>query len=96
MCIDASEEPNEGPLLGRLVNHGRGQEQNCTMKKVRIDNKPYLCLFAIRNIEVGEELLYNYGVDLPWETMLVYTNIEELMSCPWHLSELRGLWIFKR
>ncbi|KAJ8306755.1 hypothetical protein KUTeg_015692, partial [Tegillarca granosa] len=68
--IDASEEPNEGPLLGRLVNHGRGQEQNCTMKKVRIDNKPYLCLFAIRNIEVGEELLYNYGVDLPWETMV--------------------------
>ncbi|KAJ8034132.1 hypothetical protein HOLleu_20849 [Holothuria leucospilota] len=33
------------------------------------DYCPALCLFALRQIEPGEELLYDYGVDnLPWKT----------------------------
>lgn len=37
------------------------------MKKIISEGKPHLCLFAIRDITVGEEITYNYGgTDWPW------------------------------
>ena len=37
------------------------------MRKVVSAEKPSLALFASRNICVGEELRYDYGIkDLPW------------------------------
>ncbi|KAH3723646.1 hypothetical protein DPMN_049440 [Dreissena polymorpha] len=40
---------------------------HCEMRIVGIEGRPYLCIFAKRNIELGEELRYDYGVDLlPW------------------------------
>ena len=35
------------------------------MKKIIVDNKPHLCLFAIKKIEIGSEIEYNYG-DSKW------------------------------
>lgn len=73
MCfsIDATEETTDG--LGRLVNHGRKKERNCTMKVVDMENKPHLCLFATRDIKEGSELLYDYGIThFPWEVIHVY------------------------
>lgn len=67
--IDATEEPVSGPLLGRLVNHGEKREIN--VKLAIIDNcgLPALCLFALRNLKEGEELLYHYGINnVPWKT----------------------------
>ncbi|XP_038063255.1 uncharacterized protein LOC119733959 isoform X4 [Patiria miniata] len=61
MCIDATHSA----LMGRMVNDG--QDANCKMKKMVIGNTPALALFATRQIEAGEQLLYDYGGDdLPW------------------------------
>ncbi|XP_075542123.1 SET domain containing 8 isoform X2 [Dermacentor variabilis] len=55
-CVDATKETGR---LGRLVNHskrGNLKTQTCIIKGV-----PHLVLVAHRNIEAGEELLYDYG-----------------------------------
>ena len=36
------------------------------MKKIEVNNEPKLCLFANRDISIGEEVRYFYGVALPW------------------------------
>lgn len=65
--MDATSEVGVGPQLGRLVNHGR-KDRNCVMKILEVNKRPYLCLFAAKDIPHGEELLYDYGIkDLPWE-----------------------------
>ena len=45
------------------------------------EKKPHLCLFAIEDIEVGEELRYNYGEDkklLWWRAKVKCVFIEYL------------------
>uniref|UniRef100_A0AAQ6II84 SET domain-containing protein n=1 Tax=Anabas testudineus TaxID=64144 RepID=A0AAQ6II84_ANATE len=62
-CIDAALEDGS---LGRLVNDNH-THPNCKMKKVIAEGKPHLCLFAVRDINVGEEITYDYGgTDWPW------------------------------
>lgn len=56
-CLDATEPTNR---LGRLVNHSR-RKPNCKMEIFVHQNKPYLILTAIRDIEPNEEILYDYG-----------------------------------
>ncbi|CAH1801639.1 unnamed protein product [Owenia fusiformis] len=56
-CIDATAESG---YLGRLLNHSC-KVDNCMTKVIAIDNKPYLILVAKRDIDIGEELLYDYG-----------------------------------
>jgi len=34
---------------------------NCKMKKVSVDDKIHLCLFAVTDIAIGDELRYDYG-----------------------------------
>ena len=40
------------------------------MKKVLYKDKPFLVLFAVGDIEVGEQICYDYGsgtkIDAPW------------------------------
>lgn len=66
------------------------------MKKIELEGKPHLCLFAMKDINNGEEITYDYGGhDLPWrsrcgqETCKVecfqillkdYTNIIQLLQ----------------
>jgi len=33
------------------------------MKKVVVDGVPHLCLFAVNNIDIGDQLLFDYGDD---------------------------------
>ncbi|XP_070572849.1 uncharacterized protein [Ptychodera flava] len=68
-CIDATTEPSEGPQYGRLVNHGdHSHELNSKMRIVVCESVPHLCLFSIKAIAAGTEILYNYGIkDLPWK-----------------------------
>lgn len=71
--IDSTKEVNSGHWLGRLVSHGKKKDQNCKMKciETKASQKPHLCLFAIKDIPAGHELLYDYGIsDLPWEVSL--------------------------
>ncbi|CAF0768320.1 unnamed protein product [Didymodactylos carnosus] len=56
-CVDATDETNR---LGRLINHSR-KGCNCQAKVLVIKDQPRLILIASRDINVGEELLYDYG-----------------------------------
>lgn len=56
-CIDATAESG---CLGRLLNHSR-VNPNCATKLVEVNNCPYLILVALRDLNIGEELLYDYG-----------------------------------
>ena len=55
--IDATEESGR---LGRLINHSR-QRPNLKTKVLEVEGKPRLALMALKEIEQGEELLYDYG-----------------------------------
>lgn len=40
------------------------------IRKVKEGTATYLTLYALRDIEIGEELRYDYGVkDLPWRKL---------------------------
>ena len=52
--------------LGKYINDSPTSklclcEANCVMRKIEVDGSPYLCLFALEDIEDGLELRYNYG-----------------------------------
>ncbi|XP_062999776.1 N-lysine methyltransferase KMT5A [Elgaria multicarinata webbii] len=55
-CVDATKETNR---LGRLINHSKCG--NCQTKLHALGGIPHLILVASRDIEAGEELLYDYG-----------------------------------
>lgn len=62
--IDAAIEHGS---LGRLVNDD--PKPNSKVKKIEVDGIPHLCLFAIKDIHEGQEIMYDYGgVDLPWRS----------------------------
>nr|XP_046253176.1 N-lysine methyltransferase KMT5A-like [Scatophagus argus] len=68
-CIDAAQEDGS---LGRLVNDDH-RHPNCKMKRVITEAKPYLCLFALRDIQPGEEITYDYGGnDWPWRKQVCH------------------------
>lgn len=57
-CVDAT---NESHYKGRLINHSFFTP-NLKIKVVDFGDKGFhLCLFALRDIKRGEELLYDYG-----------------------------------
>ncbi|XP_039537928.1 uncharacterized protein LOC120486138 isoform X3 [Pimephales promelas] len=71
LCLDASQDDFS---LGRLVNDNH-QNPNCVMKKIIVDNKPHLCLFSLKKIEIGDEIDYNYGDSKwPWRSKLKKTQ----------------------
>lgn len=46
--------------MGRLLNHCK-THPNVKTKVIEVDDLPFLCLVAARDIVVGEELEYDYG-----------------------------------
>nr|XP_043879455.1 uncharacterized protein LOC122767933 isoform X2 [Solea senegalensis] len=65
-CIDASREDGS---LGRLVNDDH-KSPNCKIKKMTVQGKPHLCLFAIQNIQAETEITYDYGKSQwPWRAL---------------------------
>ena len=56
-CIDATAETNR---RGRLINHSR-RKPNCHTEVVEINDCPCLIIKALRDLDIGEELLYDYG-----------------------------------
>ncbi|CAN9504581.1 unnamed protein product [Ophioblennius macclurei] len=55
-CVDATRESGR---MGRLINHSK--TGNCQTKLHDINGVPHLILVASRDIDNGEELLYDYG-----------------------------------
>ncbi len=50
------------------------------MKRIVVEGKPHVCLFAARNIIPGEELTYDYGgSDWPWRK--VWQNLTTFIIC---------------
>ena len=43
-----------------MINHSK-KSANALPKVFTVDGNPRLCLIAMRDIDVGEELLYDYG-----------------------------------
>lgn len=67
--------------LGRLTNHGDlKRNQNARMKVLDVNDRPVLCLFALKSILAGKEILHDYGIkELPWRQhkgiyLLSYVN----------------------
>lgn len=56
LSVDATTESGR---MGRLINHSRNG--NCHTKLHDINGIPHLILVASRDIDKGEELLYDYG-----------------------------------
>jgi len=56
-CIDATAETGR---YGRLLNHSR-VSPNCVTKVIMLGDTPRLILVAKHHIDIGEELLYDYG-----------------------------------
>ncbi|KAI4793452.1 hypothetical protein KUCAC02_032708 [Chaenocephalus aceratus] len=77
-CVDAAKE-NES--LGRLVNDDH-RNPTAKMKRLSVQGKPHLCLFADRDISPGEEITYNYGdSDWPWRCKQDLDEVMPLETC---------------
>lgn len=50
----------------RLCNHW-AHEPNSVMYLVRDDYEFFPCLFAKRDMKAGEEIVYNYGFNVPFK-----------------------------
>ena len=59
-CVCSIDATGESGKLGRLLNHSRTRA-NCVTKTIDIGDRAHLILVAGRDIEVGEELVYDYG-----------------------------------
>ena len=70
--VDASAEVDCGPRLGLLANHGAKTQRNAVMKVIECDSSVTLCLFSTTFITAGQEILYDYGVKVPWEVWLYF------------------------
>ncbi|KAJ8253418.1 hypothetical protein GJAV_G00212730 [Gymnothorax javanicus] len=65
--IDAGIEDGS---LGRLVNDNH-ISPNCKIKRIVVEGKLHLRIFAIKDISPGEEITYNYGnADWPWRNKM--------------------------
>ena len=61
-----SIDGTESRSLARMVNDKGDGQTNAKMKLIQY-GQPCLCLFATQAIEVGDEILYDYGLEnLPW------------------------------
>lgn len=56
-CVDATSESGK---LGRLINHST-KTPNLTTRLFPIGDRPHLIFVAARDIDAGEELMYDYG-----------------------------------
>jgi len=53
-----------------MVNHGdKAKHRNATMKIV---DETAMALYATRSITAGEQILYDYGVQVPWTGQVYY------------------------
>nr|XP_023660035.1 uncharacterized protein LOC111839935 [Paramormyrops kingsleyae] len=75
LCVDAARDDCS---LGRLVNDEH-INPNSRMKTIRVDGRPHLCLFALRNIFPSEEITYDYG-DSEWPWRCTITPKTQLSS----------------
>lgn len=58
--------------LGKYINHS-SKQPNCVPKAIKKGKLLFICLFALKDIEAGTELRYDYGVrGLDWQQVCVF------------------------
>lgn len=58
--------------VAKMINDDIPRRANCRMKKLIIEEKPHLCLYSSKDLQIGDQLFYDYGVgDLPWRKQKV-------------------------
>lgn len=55
--VDATQDNGQ---IGRWINHSK-KACNIIPRLIAVDGIPHLCFFAKMFIEVGQEILYDYG-----------------------------------
>jgi [histone H4]-lysine20 N-methyltransferase SETD8 len=73
LFLSSIDSTDDDGRLGRLINHSK-LHANCRPRVVVDDNaEPRVALFAVTDIAVGDELLFDYGdrskratTDFPW------------------------------
>lgn len=65
-AIDATSEPIDGATFsfGRLVNHSK-LNANAIKRVIQFNNQPSVILVSSKRIEIGDEILYDYGETRP-------------------------------
>ena len=61
--LDSIDATSSTGRMCHLVNDAKAGTKDCNaeMKVVEVDGKPHLCLFALKYIPSGKELMYDYG-----------------------------------
>jgi len=60
-AIDSTTEPDDpSSSMGRLVNHCK-KHPNAKLRALLFDGEPVVVLIACKRIEIGTEIVYNYG-----------------------------------
>ncbi|XP_076867841.1 uncharacterized protein LOC143518873 isoform X2 [Brachyhypopomus gauderio] len=76
--VDAAKDDG---TLGRLVNDNH-INPNYKIKRIVVEGRPWLCLFASRDINTREEITYNYGDgDCPWRSKVTKTKMAADSNC---------------
>ena len=70
-CVCSIDATIESGRMGRLANHTR--QGTVFVRLVSDGDTPHLCLFASRDMLYGEQILYDYGVKLPFVDMVHVT-----------------------
>ena len=74
--IDASKEDG---IVGRLINDSKYFPNARVRKIVSASRRPYLCLFAVRDIDISKEILYFYDEEnLQWHEQVSEINWDVL------------------
>ena len=59
-CFNSVDATKDNGRVGRLLNHSKASS-NITTKVFELDEIPRLCMFACKDVEAEEELVYDYG-----------------------------------
>lgn len=66
VCFSSVDATEDNSRMGRLCNHASGKLVTAIVKVVIMDNIPHLCLFAVRDLDIDDQVPYNYNIKLPF------------------------------
>ncbi|XP_073346955.1 uncharacterized protein [Pagrus major] len=91
-CLILNGTIAHGALIPPMkMTHWAGwlwKSPNCKMKKLTVQGKPHLCLFAIEDIQAESEITYDYGESQwPWRALTPSVQILTQPSADQEVSE---------
>lgn len=85
-CVDATAESGR---LVRLSNHW-SSEPNCAMRIISSGDEAFPCLIARRDILQGEELVWNYGGKISFESASLQITKQHVLMATYLLLSLEA------